>query len=388
MLRTATILLCLTCALPAAAQRDSTARTIAIESVDISGRRPMKEIGVQRTELDTLVLRENITASLADALATGSTIFIKSYGRATLATASFRGTAPSHTQVTWNGMRINNPMLGMTDFSTIPSYFIDQASLLHGTSSVNETGGGIGGLVKLATTPHVGEGFNVQYVQGVGSFKTFDEFLRLTYGGDHWHVSTRAVYSSSPNDYKYTNHDKKINIYDDDKNIVGQYHPVERNRSGAFKDLHLLQEVYYDTRKGDKLGLNAWYIHSNRELPMLTTDYGDATDFENRQREQTFRGVVSWDHIKSNWKVGVKGGYIHTWMAYDYKREVAPDNWASMTRSRSKVNTFYGQAEGEYSPSKRWFFTANVSLHQHLVRSEDKNIIPVSYTQLTLPTIA
>ena len=101
MLRTATILLCLTCALPAAAQRDSTARTIAIESVDISGRRPMKEIGVQRTELDTLVLRENITASLADALATGSTIFIKSYGRATLATASFRGTAPSHTQVTW-----------------------------------------------------------------------------------------------------------------------------------------------------------------------------------------------------------------------------------------------------------------------------------------------
>ena len=108
---------------------------------------------------------------------------------------------------------------------------------------------------------------------------------------------------------------------------------------------------------------------------MLTTDYGDATDFENRQREQTFRGVVSWDHIKSNWKVGVKGGYIHTWMAYDYKREVAPDNWASMTRSRSKVNTFYGQAEGEYSPSKRWFFTANVSLHQHLVRSEDKNII-------------
>ena len=108
---------------------------------------------------------------------------------------------------------------------------------------------------------------------------------------------------------------------------------------------------------------------------MLTTDYGDATDFENRQREETFRGVVSWDHIKSNWKVGVKGGYIHTWMAYDYKREVAPGNWASMTRSRSKINTFYGQAEGEYSPNNKWFFTSNVSVYQHLVRSEDKNII-------------
>ena len=339
------------------------------------GQRPMKEIGVQKTKFDSLALKENIALSMADILTFNSSVFVKSYGRATLSTVAFRGTSPSHTQVTWNGMRINNPMLGMTDFSTIPSYFIDQASLLHGTSSVNETGGGLGGLVKLGTTPQVGEGFHAQYVQGIGSFRTFDEFARFTYGSDRWQVSTRAVYSSSPNDYKYTNHDKKINIYDEEKNIIGQYHPKERNRSGSFKDLHLLQEVYYNTLKGDRFGLNAWYINSNRELPMLTTDYGDETAFENRQREQTFRGVLSWDHIKEKWKVGVKGGYIHTWMAYDYRREVAPDNWASMTRSRSKINTFYGQAEAEYSPGRKWFFTSNVSVYQHLVRSEDKNII-------------
>lgn len=166
MLRTATILLCLTCALPAAAQRDSTARTIAIESVDISGRRPMKEIGVQRTELDTLVLRENITASLADALATGSTIFIKSYGRATLATASFRGTAPSHTQVTWNDMKVNSPMLGQVDFSLIPAYFIDDATIYHGASSVGVTGGGLGGAVTLATKAPAEQGLGLRYVPG------------------------------------------------------------------------------------------------------------------------------------------------------------------------------------------------------------------------------
>jgi len=171
----------------------------------------MKEIGVQKTKFDSLALKENIALSMADILTFNSSVFVKSYGRATLSTVAFRGTSPSHTQVTWNGMRINNPMLGMTDFSTIPSYFIDQASLLHGTSSVNETGGGLGGLVKLGTTPQVGEGFHAQYVQGIGSFRTFDEFARFTYGSDRWQVSTRAVYSSSPNDYKYTNHDKKIN---------------------------------------------------------------------------------------------------------------------------------------------------------------------------------
>lgn len=373
MKRIATIVLILGIIMPVYAQ--NTPRVNKLREVVVWGKRPMKEIGVQKTAFDSVALKENIALSMADILTFNSSVFVKSYGRATLSTVAFRGTSPSHTQVTWNGMRINNPMLGMTDFSTIPAYFIDNASLLHGTSSVNETGGGLGGLVRLATTPDVGEGINAQYVQGIGSFSTFDEFGRFTYGDDHWSVSTRVVYSSSPNDYKYVNHDKKVNIYDDDHNIIGQYHPTERNRSGAYKDFHALQEIYYNTNKGDRFGLNAWFIKSNRELPMLTTDYGDERDFENRQRENTFRGVLSWDHNRSSWKAGAKAGYIHTWMAYDYRREITEGNWAEMTRSRSKVNTVFGQLEGEYTPARRWYFTANLSAHQHFVRSEDKNII-------------
>ena len=355
--------------------KDWVRKGIDIPEVTIVGHRPMKEIGTQQTKFDSLILKENIALSMADILTFNSSIFVKSYGRATLSTVSFRGTSPSHTQVTWNGMRINNPMLGMTDFSMIPSYFIDDASLLHGTSSVNETGGGLGGAVKMSTKPAQNEGFGLQYIQGVGSFKTFDEFLRLTYGDNHWQVSTRAVLSTSPNDYKYRNHDKKENIYDENMNIVGQYYPEERNRSGSYCDFHLLQEVYYNTGRGDRFGLNAWYINSNRELPMLTTDYGNETAFDNRQREQTFRGIFSWDHLRSNWKLASKAGYVYTWMAYDYKRDVGNGIMAHMTRSRSKINTIYGQADGEYYIGKKWLFTANLSAYQHIVESRDKNII-------------
>lgn len=346
-----------------------------IPEVTIYGKRPMKEIGVQKTRLDSTVLKESIALSMADVLTFNSSIFVKSYGRATLSTVSFRGTSPSHTQVSWNGIRINNPMLGMTDFSMIPSYFIDDATLLHGTSSVNETGGGLGGSIRLSTQPANAEGFGMQYIQGIGSFKTSDEFLRLTYGDDHWQSSTRLVYSSSPNEFSYRNHDKKENIYDEDMTIIGQYYPKEKNRSGSFKDMHFLQEVYYNTRKGDRFGLNAWYIQSNRELPMLTTDYGNESDFENRQREETFRGVLSWDHLRENWKVSAKGGYVHTQMKYDYKRDAGNGVMTPMTRSRSKVDTFYGQSEAEYYIGKEWLFTANASVHQHFVESRDKNII-------------
>ncbi len=354
--------------------QDDVRRNIAIKEVTVFGQRPMKDIGVQRTRIDSAVLKENVSLSMADVLAFNSSIFVKSYGRATLSTVAFRGTSPSHTQVTWNGMKINSPMLGMTDFSMIPSYFIDDASLLHGTSSVNEMGGGLGGAVRLSTRPAQADGFGLQYVQGVGSFSTFDEFLRLTYGDDHWQLSTRAVYSSSPNDYKYRNRDKKENIYDDEMNIIGSYYPTERNRSGSYKDLHLLQEVYYNTGRGDRFGLNAWYINSNRELQMLTTDYGEASDFDNRQREHTFRGVLSWDHLRSDWKLATKAGYIHTWSAYDYQRDPGNGIMQTMTRSRSRINTIYAQADGEYYLDK-WLFTASVTAHQHMVESRDKNII-------------
>ena len=348
---------------------------VTIREVPVWGRRPMKSIGVQETRLDSLILKENIALSIADVLTFNSPIFVKQYGRATLSTVSFRGTGPSHTQVTWNGMRINNPMLGMTDFSMIPSYFIDDASLLHGTSSVNETGGGLGGLVRLSTAPADIRGFRLQYIQGIGMFRTFDEFLRLEWGDEHWQVSTRAVYQSSANDFKYRNRDKKENIYDDEMNIVGSYYPTERNKSGAFDDVHVLQEVYYDTRRGDRFGLNAWYINSNRELPLLTTDYADDKQFENRQREHTLRSVLSWDHYRSDWKVAAKAGYIHTWMAYDYRKDPGSGIMNSITRSRNKVDTFYGQADGEYTPNGNWFFTAGISAHQHLVESIDKDII-------------
>ncbi len=372
-----TLLLTTAALLPAAAAAQETERTaysVDIERVEVTASRPMKQIGIQRTHLDSAVLHDNISMSLADALTFNSTVFIKQYGRATLSTASFRGTSPSHTQVTWNGMKINSPMLGMTDFSMIPSYFIDEASLLHGTSSVNVTGGGLGGAIVLSTEPARQRGFGLQYVQGAGSFSTFDEYLRLTYGSDRWQVSTRAVYSSSPNDFRYVNRDKKENIYDDGHNIIGQYYPVERNRNGAFRDLHLLQEVYYNTGRGDRLGLTAWYVNSRRGVPLLSVSYAD-DDYENLQREHTFRGVVSWDRVRTKYKIEAKAGYVNSWLAYDYSRDLGNGVMARMIRSRSRVNTIYGHLGGEYYAGRKWLLTADLTAHQHFVVSSDKNVI-------------
>ncbi|MDE6266617.1 MAG: TonB-dependent receptor plug domain-containing protein [Muribaculaceae bacterium] len=367
MKRLLTFITVLAMTLAVSAQRE-------LDEVVVRATRPLSEIGVHKTVFDSVALKQSVAQSMADVLSNNSALFVKNYGRATLSTVSFRGTSPSHTQVTWNGMKLTSPMLGMTDFSTIPSFFIDNASLLHGTSSVNETGGGLGGAVRLATATVPADGWQATYTQGIGSFSTFDEFAKVGYGDDRWGFSTRIAYASSPNDYKYVNHDKKENIYDDNHNIIDQYHPTERNRSGQYHDFNILQELRYSPNSRNNGSLAVWYTNSSRHLPLLTTDYTSSTPFLNRQHEQSLRAVVSWRIISGKFRTDLRAGYTHTAMAYDYQRDPGNGIMAVMTRSRSYVNSFYEQAELQYVLSSKWIFTAGLTAYEHLVASHDMQV--------------
>ena len=269
-------------------------------------------------------------------------------------------------------MRINSPMLGTVDFSMIPSYFIDDATLYHGASSIGLTGGGLGGAIDLQTKPLQKDGIQVKYIQGIGSFDTYDQFLRLTYGNYHWQTSSRVVYSTAKNDYKYTNYDKKTDVYENDI-LVNSYHPKERNKSGYFDDLHALQEIYYRSNRGHRWGISSWYTASKRGLPFLSVDYKQDSEFTNEQKIHTSRTVLSWDYLQDCFKWSAKGGYVYSDIAYDYftKRQDAVST--DITHSRCYVNTWYGQLAVEYSPVPRLFFSADVNIYENQVKSKDKS---------------
>ena len=80
------ILVIALCLAHVAQAQDDVRRNIAIKEVTVYGQRPMKDIGVQRTRIDSAVLKENVSLAMADVLAFNSSIFVKSYGRATLST--------------------------------------------------------------------------------------------------------------------------------------------------------------------------------------------------------------------------------------------------------------------------------------------------------------
>ena len=282
MNRTAFIL-CMTLAAIGAGplQGQAPKRLVQLQEVSVTGKRPLTDVGTTKTDLDTLTLRETVVNSMADVLSQNTPIFIKSYGRGSLATASFRGTSPSHTQVLWNGLKLNSPTLGMVDFSMIPSFFIDRGSLYHGASSVGVSGGGLGGAVALDTKPTQGlDGIKLNFIQGISSFNTYDEFLRVQYGSPKFQSSTRFYYANAKNDFPYVNFNKR--------NEDGTY-PTERNKNGSYRDLHLLQELYWQGRNNNKYGFTGWFLDSRRGVPMLNVNYREEDQSKNQQDETTVR---------------------------------------------------------------------------------------------------
>lgn len=343
-----------------------------LDVVNVTAQRPLSRIGIQYTHIDSAALRDNISLSMADVLGFNSSVFVKSSGRATLSTVAFRGTAPSHTAVTWNGLPVNSPAMGLTDFSMLPSYLIDDASLLHGASSLTRTSAGMGGMVDLTTSDtEIEEGFNAQYVQGVGSFTTLDEFLKLTYGNDRWKFSTRAVLSTSDNDFSFVNKDRKEFIYDGNHNIVDSYYPNDKNRNGEYSDFHVLQQIYYTAPKQHNIGIQVWYTGSVRHVPLNTVDYVDSRDYIKKQRDNIIRAVASWQHRANKMTFNARAGYVHQWNAYDYAIERSEGVMTHSITSRTKVNTFYGDGDWNWSPTGNVYLSANVSVKHDNVSTID-----------------
>lgn len=355
-------------ALTGTSDSDSTGHSIVPAAV--FGSRPLLEAGVHKTEIDSAALKENISLSFADILAYNSSLFVKQYGRATQSTISFRGTSASHTAVLWNGMKINSPMLGMTDFSVIPAFLTDKAEILHGSSSLQVSSGGIGGAINLRTAPEVADGFAMQFVQGFGSFLTVDDFLRMEYGHKGFTASVRAAFSWSPNRFRYVNMDKKAFVYDEDMNIVSSYNPVEYNRNGGYRDFHVLSELGYETRAGDRFSLSVWYLGAYRQQPRLTVDYSD-NDFVNKQNENTLRSVFSYGRTIGNVDIKASAGYANTLLRYDNSVDAGGGRWSDITRSYSRTNTFFLKGGVLWRFADNWILRADLSATHYMVLSEE-----------------
>ncbi len=326
-----------------------------------------EEAGMKATKVDSLVLTEKINLSLSELLSENTSVFIKSHGRGALATASFRGTAPSHTQVSWNGININSPMSGMVDFSLIPVYIIDDLNLKHGSASIADQSGGLGGAINIESKVNWNEKIFAKYLQGVGSYKTFDEFLAIGGGCKNFKIKTRLYHNFSENNYTFKNYG--IGNIDSEKNEITN--PVDRNRNADFTKYGILQEVYYRSNYKNVFSVKYWGQRANRTIPRATSYEGPNNSNLNNQTDSDHKIVLDWKHFSEHAKWIFRTGYSQQKSDYVLKNHVPGFGLLPAIYSESKQQSSLNSALFNYNISNKLSLESSIDFNYHYVVSSD-----------------
>jgi iron complex outermembrane receptor protein len=340
-----------------------------IEGVSITGKQIFvkEEAGMKQTRVDSLALQHKINLSLSDLLSESTQVFIKSHGRGALATASFRGSSPSHTQVSWNGININSPMAGMVDFSLIPVYIIDALNLKHGSASLADRSGGIGGAIAIDNQAEWNEKHGIAFMQGIGSYSTFDEFLQAGMGNRKIQSKTRLYHNYSKNDYSFVNR----GIATIDPSTGDITNPIDTNDHAAYYRYGWLQEFYFKPGTRHVLSLKYWGQYADRSIPRPTSYEGPDNSNLNSQADRDHRLVADWKFYDDFGNLLLRSGYADKKLDYTQMNRVpglglVPAIW-SESRQQSLYNTltYSGRTDRDFS------WEGRIDLNYHQVRSAD-----------------
>lgn len=275
--------------------------TVQIKEVNVYGQRRIEDTGLKITRPDSLAMVSSLTSNLSELLAQHTPVFIKSYGRGSSATASFRGTSASHTQLIWNGMTLNSPMRGSADLSLLPVMFIDNAWLLHGGSSLAESSGALGGSIHLANVADWSQNNSAFAMVERGSFNSGTYLAKMQAGKGNFRSVTRLMYDHSDNTFPFYN--------------VGVLpYRTDTLRNADFLKWAFLQEFYLRYKVDNQISARVWYQQSDRNLPQLMSYEGSLRkEFQN---DQQFRSIFEVRNYASVVKFHYISGLNHTKLNY------------------------------------------------------------------------
>lgn len=304
--------------------------TIKINEVVINGRTVSEEpTGFKKTNIDSSILINYSHRTVSELLAENTGIFIKSYGMGGTATPSFRGTGASHTQIAWNGINIDHPMLGQSDLSILPAGMIDDIQIYYGGASMALNSGGIGGIINLQTKPEWKKETRISLSPGMGSFGRYSGYLALKSGTADFQTVTKAFFQSSENDFRYLNREtSSIPVWETRKN--SQVH-----QQG------FIQELYY--RKSNISGSGRiWYQSAYRNLPssLLTESQGTGEN----QSDESLRAMFNYDINKDKIKYFLTGAWQFNRLNYTNRlASIASRNLSDLLTVKTGMDKLLGQ---------------------------------------------
>ncbi|MCG8475853.1 MAG: TonB-dependent receptor [Cytophagales bacterium] len=277
-----------------------------LPDLDITDSRILERSGFKNQKIDSASIAENTASDLGELLSLQSPIFIKRQGVGGLATPSFRGTGASHTQLFWNGINLNNPMLGQVDLSLFPVFLNNKINVNFGASSLLYGTGGLGGAIRLESQPSWEKGLSVTARQYAGSFSTFATSLGIRTGNEKWNSTTKVYFKTADNDFEFTNTSQKESPEQDE-------YPRQKNKHAEQKQQGFLQEISRKLGRSDQITGRFWHQKNDRNLPPSMNKPSSKAV----QKDDASRGILEWQHNDAFKNIIVRGAWVEETISYN-----------------------------------------------------------------------
>lgn len=323
--------------------------------------------GMQTTKVDSSVLAENTGTDLGELLNSNSPVFIKSNGRGAMSTASFRGTASSHTQVSWNGINLNSPLLGMVDFSQLPVFAFDEIEIFHGGASVENSSGGLGGAILLNQASNWDTLNHFSYNQGIGSYSTHHELIKWDIGNKKWNWQSKIFNIQSANDYTFINR-----AIGDLNPQTGQIeNPLDTNHNAQYGLKGTMQAFHFKPKKNQVISLFQWNQINDRLIPRATSYEGPNNDNLNRQVLNDSKTQLKWKgHFNYN-IIDVTTSFTNQNSSYFVKNNVNGLGEIPVIASIIRQNSSFNRVTYENQKWNNWRFKIDIKVDYHVLSGED-----------------
>ncbi|WP_040397992.1 TonB-dependent receptor [Cesiribacter andamanensis] len=289
--------------------------------------------GLKHQKLDSLSLQLQRGQTLASLLQQRTPIYLREYGPGQLSTISFRGTGSSHTAVLWNGLNLNSPTLGQTDFSQLPVFALEGVQVQWGSSSALYGSDALGGTIQLQTRPqHWQQGWGLRARQEAGSFGARFSGLAGQWTRQRWQTDLRLYRQSADNDFPYTN-------------TLLRTRPREQNTHSAFWQEGVVAQLGFKPAAEREWGLQSWWNRSWRQIqPPMGSIMG--TD---EQQQEALRLNLQYKQVVKQGQWQAQLGWLSDELVYNGAQFISRQLIAKSDWEQDLGPSWRLQAGGQWS---------------------------------------
>lgn len=334
------------------AQEFAYADNIELEAVVKTASRSLyynedKQVGI----IDTIALKVDQSNSLDQLLAKSSFGVVSSYGAAgATSSIKLRGTSGNHTQVIWNGLRINSLTTGASDLSLIPVAFFNQVSVTYGAAGSLYGSGTFGGAIDLGNSTNWTKHFNANINTTLGSFNSYTYNASASVGGNRVQYQLKAFKYNSKNNFTYT-----------DRFLPGK--PEVKQSHNSVSNTGILQELHFRLPNKNSLHLGTWYQFKSYEIPAIM---GSTLESQANQKDSLLRLSLLWEKLFNKSKLTFASGYNYNYLNYT--------DDAKSIDSRIEPSSFTNRLGYKVYYSEKWSFDLGAEYAHMEVSSSNYNI--------------